>query len=204
MELWTIDALVVHRSQGLKPVVAFCLALDCIAVNAWCCGHVQPLLPGNELVVVDPPKVGFGFAGQVHTSSAVCLVANYQVEIGQPHLLRFRYRAQRLIRGKDHRHCGFSLRIAESLRKSGGIRRRGQVQVEERNVVIVVKRLSGACVGTHGELVKRNDRIVGPLPERLRQQRYRWREEQDAATHPCLPLGYAKCRERLAGAASHY
>ena len=82
VELWTIDLLIVHRSEGRESVVVFRPALGCIGVYARRCGHVQPLVPDYEVVVVDAPKVGFGFAGQVRARGAMRLVANYQVELG--------------------------------------------------------------------------------------------------------------------------
>ena len=121
----TIEGLVVHRRQGRESVVVSRPSLGGIAVDAGRGSHVQSPVPRYEFIVVDPPKVGFALASQRRTSGAVRLVANYQVELGQPFLLRFRHGVERLICGEDHRHGGVSLRVAVSLRESRGIGGRG-------------------------------------------------------------------------------
>ena len=202
VELRTEHALVIHGFDIHAGFVR--LALDLVAVDARGGGHVQPLFGGDEAVVVDALKVGLGFACERRAGGSVRLVADNQVELRQPHPLRGGHGVQRLVRGEYHRHGGAALGcVSKPPRERGGVGGRGQRQVERRDVVIVVPQPARAGVGAYGERLERNRRVVRPVPKRLRQQRYGWREEQDAAARARDPLRYAKRGERLAGAASH-
>ena len=205
MELRSVKAFVVHGGQRDSAVVAR-PALDGVAVDARHGGHVKPFFAGDEAVVVDAAEVGFGFSGERRASGAVRLVANYQVELRQPHPLRGGHCVQRLVSGKHHRHGGVALGASESPRESGGVGGRRQMQVEQRDVVfivIVISQVARAGVGAYRERLDRNRGVVRPIPKRLRQQRYGRREEQNAAARPGDFLGDAERGERLAGAASH-
>ena len=205
VKLRAVKAFVVHGRQRDSAVVAR-PALDGVAVDARGGGHVQPFFAGDEAVVVDAAEVGFGFACERRAGGSVRLVADYQVELGQPHPLRGGHGVQRLVRGEDDRHGGVALGVSVSRRESGGVRGRGQGQVERRKVGVVfavIPQPARAGVGAYRERIDGNRGVVRPIPQRLRQQRYGRCEEQDAAARPRDFLGDAERSERLAGAASH-
>ena len=71
-----------HIIHGTKDGFGFSSFGFCFsAVKPWCCGHIEPLFPFEEIVVVHFGKCRFILSGQRHPCGPVSFVAYNQIKL---------------------------------------------------------------------------------------------------------------------------
>ena len=133
--------------------------------------HVETLACTDVVVVVDLHKMGLIRPEQGHSSRAVRLITDDQIELGQTQPLRFSDHPDRLIRrihNGDPIRCFDSSTVCQTLGISGG----GERQVHQRDVLGIITGLTPAHLGVraHRERPQFHTRRGTPLGQRLRQQ----------------------------------
>lgn len=211
VELRPVQLLVVHRGDGRVLVLRLLLGL--IAVDARRRGHVQPAVPAEVAVVVHADERRLIRPGQDDAGRPMRLVADNQVEPPEALLLGRRDGVNRLVRGQHDRHARADIDAAHLGDEPRWARRGGQREVVRGQIPVVAlgPLLADLRVGADREGPHRDGRLMGPFPQRLRQQRDRRDQEQDTGPLPLIslralplePLGDLQAREGLARAAGH-
>ena len=167
MELRAVAVLVVHRHQLGRDLYGF--VLDGVAVDARGGRHVEP--PGGTDVVgvVDAHEVGLVVTDEGDPGGAVRLVADHQIEVIDPQLLRLGDGGQRLVGREHHRQALGALAVLHlvtQLGRIGGHRNRHVVDVE----VLDVAQLADLGVRADPERPHVQLALRRPLPQCLAQQ----------------------------------
>lgn len=211
MKLRPVQALIVHRGQQRVRVLS--LALAVLAVDTRSGRHVQAPVPADVGIVMDPDERRLVLAGQRDAGGPVRLVANDQIEPGQPFPLRRRDRGDGLIGGEHNGQPRGRLHAShlreQPVRVGGG----GKRQVVDGHVVVIAHGvlLADLRIRADGEGTQRLLGLIRPLAQGLGEQGDGGDQEQHsgALAMPCLgalglqPFSDLQSGERLTRSTGH-
>nr|VFK13229.1 MAG: hypothetical protein BECKLPF1236A_GA0070988_100844 [Candidatus Kentron sp. LPFa]VFK24465.1 MAG: hypothetical protein BECKLPF1236C_GA0070990_1001316 [Candidatus Kentron sp. LPFa] len=209
MEILAIEGGVIHGGEGdFAPRFA---DLGGIAVDARSGGHVEALVPLDEIGVVDLDEAAFVFTFEGGAGGAVGLVADDEVEGWEVVLgLGAVDYADGVIGGEHHGDVACVVPLGHGLGQTGGVGggRVAEFMGEGLYPVVVFVGVSRAlladfAIGADREAVERGLALLGPFGEGLGEEGEAQHQEEHPLAGTRHGLGDIEGGEGLAGAAGH-